>query len=151
MKNLKFQTKSFHELTNFEVYEMLQLRSQIFVVEQNCIYQDIDGKDQIALHILSKDQEKIIAYARIFPPENKEKEAVIGRVVVHPEFRKQKAGHQLIEYAVNYLENNFELSRISMSAQSHLKNFYGANGFKPVGPEYLEDDIPHIQMIKSYV
>lgn len=149
MNDLIFDVKSFEELTNLEVYEMLKLRAEVFVVEQNCVYLDIDGKDQIALHIFGKQGKNIVAYARIFPPKVSFKEAVIGRVLVHSDFRKQKIGHDLIKFAVEYLNNNFDLTQIRMSAQSHLQSFYGEHGFKKIGEEYLEDDIPHVQMIRS--
>lgn len=141
--------KSFHELTTHELYQLLQLRSQVFVVEQNCVYQDIDGKDEKALHVLGFKNEKIIAYTRIFKPKHYFNLASIGRVVVAENERKFGYGHTIVEYSISAIETEFKETEIKISAQLYLKNFYEKHGFKQVGEGYLEDGIPHIAMVKN--
>ncbi|RZP04880.1 MAG: GNAT family N-acetyltransferase [Flavobacteriales bacterium] len=146
---MRLTYKFFSELTNQELYEILQLRSEVFVVEQNCIYQDIDGKDEKAIHVFGIVKNKIIAYTRCFQPGEYFKEASIGRVVVKKKDRKLKRGHQIMIYSIELIEKNYHTKTILISAQSHLKKFYNNLGFYSVGIEYLEDGIPHIEMIKK--
>jgi len=147
--SLQLEEKEFSELTTKELYDFLQLRSEIFVVEQDCVYLDIDGKDQKAIHILGKIKEEIIAYARCFPPEIYFEEAAIGRVVVKNNFRGKKIAHQLMKKAIYTIENKYKTSKIKISAQQHLTDFYTSHGFKTIGKPYLEDGIPHVEMIKK--
>ncbi len=149
MNTLIFKTKSYHQLTKDELYEVLRLRAEVFVVEQNCPYQDVDNKDQKALHILGYKNDKIIAYTRIFKPNDYFEFASIGRVVVTQKERKHKYGYQLMEVSINAINNNFNETIIAISAQTYLKKFYNNLGFIQEGTEYLEDDIPHIYMIKK--
>ncbi|MFM1879638.1 MAG: hypothetical protein RLZZ241_2504 [Bacteroidota bacterium] len=143
--------KQFHELTLHELYEILRLRAQVFVVEQNCVYQDLDGKDYKAWHILGYRQNQIVAYTRIFAAGDYYENAAIGRVVVDESVRKLKLGQQIMEVSIAAIREFFDAtSTIQISAQSHLKKFYNQLGFKHVGPEYLEDGIPHIQMINAF-
>ena len=146
---MKIIFKTFSELTTKELYQILQLRSEVFVVEQNCIYQDIDGKDEKAIHIIGVVQNKIVAYTRCFKPDEYFKEASIGRVVVKKNERKLKRGNQIMIHSVKTIEKLFQTKTIIISAQSHLKFFYNNFGFYSVGNEYLEDGIPHIEMIKN--
>ena len=146
---MNFITKSFNELNPTELYEILQLRSQVFVVEQDCVYQDVDGKDQKALHIFGRKEDKIIAYARIFNPGDYFENASIGRVVVAASERKNGYGHDLIKVSIKAIKNNFKVNKITISAQVYLKKLYEFHGFKQKGEEYLEDGIPHIRMDKS--
>lgn len=139
--------KTFDELTGGELYDMLQLRSEVFVVEQDCVYQDIDGKDRKALHLIGKKQGKIVAYTRLFPGGDYFKEASIGRVVVQGEERKYGYGHDIIKASIAAIGNHFKENRIRISAQKYLTRFYEKHGFVQVGEEYLEDGIPHIAMI----
>lgn len=148
MKTLSFQAESFEGLTTSELYEILVLRAEVFVVEQNCVYQDIDNLDQQALHVFAKIDEKIMAYARIFQPEIYFKEAAIGRVVVSNKYRNRGFAHQLMDYSISQIEKQFETQQIRISAQTHLTKFYNAHGFEIIGDEYLEDGIPHTNMIK---
>ena len=146
---MKVSFKTFSELTTKELYQILQLRSEVFVVEQNCVYQDIDGKDEKAIHIIGVVQNKIIAYTRCFKPDEYFKEASIGRVVVKKNERKLKRGNQIMIHSIKTIEKVFQTKTIIISAQSHLISFYNNLGFYSVGNEYLEDGIPHIEMIKN--
>ena len=141
--------KTFSELTTKELYQILQLRSEVFVVEQNCVYQDIDGKDEKAIHIIGVVQNKIVAYTRCFKPDEYFKEASIGRVVVKKNERKLKRGNQIMIHSIKTIEKVFQTKTIIISAQSHLISFYNNLGFYSAGNEYLEDGIPHIEMIKK--
>lgn len=127
---------------------MLQLRSEVFVVEQNCVYQDIDGKDAKAIHVLGEFDGQIVAYARLFKPGDYFEQASIGRVVVKEIFRDRKWGHDLMRGAIAALAEMGETA-ITISAQLYLKKFYESHGFVAVGGQYLEDDIPHIEMRKA--
>ena len=146
---LHIKTKSFKELTTQELYDLLQLRSEVFVVEQDCVYQDVDGKDQKALHVLGYKEEKLIAYTRIFKPGLYFKEASIGRVVVFENERQFNYGYSIMEASIEAIKDYYNETTIKISAQTYLKKFYNNLGFKIVGEEYLEDDIPHIAMIKN--
>ena len=146
---MKVTFKFFSELTTQELYQILQLRSEVFVVEQNCIYQDIDGKDKKAIHIIGVVKNKIVAYTRCFKPGDYFKEASIGRVVVKKNERKLKRGNQIMIHSIKTIEKVFQTKTIIISAQSHLISFYNNLGFYSAGNEYLEDGIPHIEMIKN--
>jgi ElaA protein len=137
-----WEIKEWSELSIKEVESIFSLRSEVFVVEQDCVYQDIDGKDQKAKHVLGKKDNEIIAYARIFKSGDYFKEASFGRAVVKKTERKKGVGDELV---INCLENIKE-EEIKISAQSYLKGFYGKHGFVAKGEEYLEDGIPHIAM-----
>lgn len=146
---LEWKTKRFETLSSLELYELLKLRSEVFVVEQNCVYLDIDGKDEKALHLLGTFEGKIVAYARLFKPKDYFTEASIGRVVTHPNFRERKIGHILMQEAVESIRIYFGESKITISAQLYLKKFYESHGFIQTSEMYLEDDIPHIEMKRS--
>lgn len=146
---LKIEVKSFNELSIQELYNLLQLRSEVFVVEQDCVYQDLDGKDDKALHVLGIKENKIVAYTRIFKPGDYFKEASIGRVVVDKDERAFKYGYDIMETSVVAIKQHFKTSIIKISAQCYLGKFYSNLGFKPVGEGYLEDGIPHIAMIRT--
>ena len=145
---LNIKTKTFNELTTQELYDLLQLRSEVFVVEQDCVYQDVDGKDQKALHVLGYKEEKLVAYTRVFKPGLYFKEASIGRVVVKEKERQFKYGYKIMEASIKAIQNYYNETIIKISAQTYLKKFYTNLGFKTIGEEYLEDDIPHVAMIK---
>jgi len=146
---MEFIVKNFDELSVHELYAILQLRSEVFVVEQNCVYQDLDFKDQKAIHVFGFKNENIVAYTRIFSPGDYFKEASIGRVVVKDTERKYGYGYDLMNTSIQAVENQFNSKEITISAQVYLTKFYTNLGFKPIGEEYLEDGIPHIEMIKS--
>lgn len=143
---LKFKIKRFEALSAPELYQILQLRSEVFVVEQNCVYQDIDGKDAKALHLFGESAGKIVAYARLFDKGDYFDETSIGRVVVSPASRDKKYGHVLMKEAISAIETEFRQTAIAISAQLYLKKFYESHGFVAEGETYLEDDIPHIHM-----
>ena len=144
--DLQWKIKRFEALNNTEMYSMLQLRSEVFVVEQKCIYQDIDGKDPKALHLIGEINGEIVAYARLFKPNDYFEEASIGRVVIKHSYRDKKLGHILMREAVYYIKKFYDTSKITISAQLYLKNFYESHDFIQISEPYLEDDIPHIRM-----
>jgi len=144
---LNIQTKYFNELSIKELYNLLQLRSEVFVVEQNCVYQDLDGEDEQALHILGYKNDQLVAYTRVFKPGNYFKEASIGRVVVVKSEREHKYGYDIMYASIAAVKEYYKTSTIKISAQVYLKNFYRNLGFKDIGEEYLEDGIPHLAML----
>lgn len=146
---MQIQVKVFDELDIGELYKILQLRSEVFVVEQDCVYQDIDGKDQSALHVLGFVNEQLVAYTRVFPPGAYFDQAAIGRVVVHKDHRKKHLGHKILEASIKAIDDEFKTSSIKLSAQTYLLKFYKEHGFESTGQGYLEDGIPHIGMIKN--
>jgi ElaA protein len=146
---LTVKTKYFNELTIAELYNLLQLRSEVFVVEQNCVYQDIDGKDKDALHVIGVKNKSIVAYTRIFKPGDYFNETSIGRVVVVRNERQYKYGYEIMNASIEAVKDLFNETTIKLSAQTYLKQFYNNLGFTEEGEEYLEDGIPHIVMIKK--
>jgi len=146
---IEIYTKTFNELSTSELYDLLQLRSAVFVVEQDCVYQDLDGKDKKALHILGKKNSKVVAYTRVFKPGDYFKEASIGRVVVADDERQHKYGYDIMKASIKAIANSYDTNTIKLSAQTYLKKFYNNLGFIEQGEGYLEDNIPHIAMLKS--
>jgi ElaA protein len=143
---MTFRLKKFSELNSSELYELLKLRSEVFVVEQKCAYQDLDGKDHDSLHLLGYESKDLVAYARLVKPGISYKEASIGRVVVSPGRRKKKYGYTLMEKALRDCEVHFSAEQIVISAQRYLEKFYNNLGFVTESEPYLEDDIPHVKM-----
>ena len=143
---IQWQIKSFEDLSTNQLYDILKLRSEIFVVEQNCVYLDIDGKDKLALHLFGEFDGKIVAYSRLFKPGISFDNASIGRVVVDANYRDRKWGHDLMREAISGIKNHFGESQITIGAQLYLKKFYESHGFTKTSDMYLEDDIPHIEM-----
>jgi len=139
--------KKFEQLNTSELYQILRLRSEVFVVEQDCVYQDVDDKDQKAVHLFISDENKVVAYTRLFAPGLYFDSASIGRVVVASKYRKDGLGHQLMDASIKAIQKNFNTSEITISAQTYLKSFYESHGFIKEGADYLEDGIPHIKMI----
>ncbi len=146
---VSLQTKSFLDLSVQELYDVLALRSEVFVVEQNCVYQDIDQKDQKALHVLMTHNGALVGYARLFAPLAYFKNASIGRVIIKSTYRHHQLGKQLMQYAIQAIKTNYQTDLIEISAQCYLIKFYEDLGFLTVGDSYLEDDIPHIKMVKT--
>jgi len=144
---MEFEVKKFTELSIEELYAILQLRSEVFVVEQDCVYQDLDFKDQKALHVIGKKKEAIVAYTRIFKPGDYFEAASIGRVVVKDKERKYGFGYDLMNASIKAIQSEFNTVLVTISAQVYLTKFYNSLGFKQVGEEYLEDGIPHIEMM----
>ena len=146
---LDFKIKKFEFLTTSELYDILQLRAEVFVVEQDCVYQDVDGKDQDAVHVMGYKNEKLVAYTRIFGPGGYFENASIGRVVVQENERAHTYGYDLMNTSIEAVERYYNETTIKISAQTYLKRFYNNLGFKEVGEGYLEDGIPHIGMLKK--
>ena len=146
---LNIVVKSFTDLSTDELYHLLQLRSEVFVVEQDCVYQDIDGKDQKALHVLGyKEDQTFVAYTRLFKPGDYFKNASIGRVVVAQRERQYGYGYDIMKASIATIKTHYNLDKIEISAQTYLKTFYNNLGFVEDGDTYLEDGIPHVRMIK---
>lgn len=146
---LNIEIKNFSELNTENLYCLLQLRSEVFVVEQDCVYQDLDGKDKNALHVLGYKNEKLVAYTRLFKPGYYFEYASIGRVVVAKNERSFNYGYTIMEASIIAIKRYFKATKIKISAQEYLKKFYNNLGFIQIGESYLEDDIPHIAMIKD--
>jgi len=145
---MEFTVKTLDQLTPRECHDILQLRVDIFVVEQNCPYSEIDGKDPKCLHIFNAVDGEIASYARMVPPGlSYESEASIGRVVVRDKFRQDRLGVKLMVNAVEATKKQWPNYNIRISAQAHLQHFYNLIGFKTVSEEYLEDNIPHVEML----
>lgn len=148
-KDFKIVVKTFDELELKELYSILQLRSEVFVVEQNCVYQDIDGKDDKALHVMGFQNEQLVAYTRCFSPGIYFEEAAIGRVVVRKSARKRSFGHDILRASITAIKESYNTSLVKLSAQTYLIKFYESHGFEQIGEGYLEDGIPHIGMLKN--
>ena len=148
MSELNFEIKDFNQLSTQDLYAVLQLRSEVFVVEQDCVYLDLDGKDQLAYHVLGYKDLKLIAYARVFKPGDYFSKSSIGRIIVKKEYRRFKYGDHLVQNSIGFIEKKFKEKEILISAQAYLINFYNNLGFVQKGEQYLEDDIPHIKMLK---
>lgn len=147
--NLVFETLDFQDFTPKRLYAYLKLRSEVFVVEQNCVYQDLDGIDEFSKHVLVYDNEHLIACARIVPAGVLYEVISIGRVIVAESHRGNALGHQLIDFCLKQIEQQSNPAKIVLSAQAHLQDFYAQHGFKAIGEGYLEDGIPHIKMMKE--
>ena len=134
--------KTFKALNNSELYDVLRLRSEVFVVEQNCPYQDMDGKDLKSFHLMGRNEKKeLLAYARILPAGISYKESSIGRVVTSPKVRGTGAGKELMKEAIKAVKQQFGKEPIRIGAQCYLKKFYEDLGFEIASEEYLEDNI----------
>ena len=144
-----FCCKPFTDLNTLELYALLQLRSEVFVVEQNCVYQDVDGFDQDAYHVFALIDDQIVAYTRLLPPGAKYPEASLGRVVSRASARGTGLGKQLMNTAIEHCETLWSGLGITISAQAYLEKFYQDLGFKTQSAPYLEDDIPHIKMTRA--
>lgn len=141
--------KKFDELTPAELYAIIQLRNEVFVVEQHCVYQDADNKDPGAYHYMGWKKNKLVAYTRLLPPGLSYHEPSIGRVVTSPAARKSGLGRELMKNSINTIYSLFGRQPIKIGAQLYLKNFYASLGFQQTGDIYLEDGIEHIEMILS--
>jgi ElaA protein len=146
--NINWVTKAFNELTAAELYAIIQLRNEVFVVEQNCVYQDADDKDQESYHFCGWINNILVAYSRILPIGLAyEKYSSIGRVVSSPIYRGTGIGKQLVQKAIEQTYHLYPITEIKIGAQLYLKKFYESFGFKQDGDGYLEDNIPHIPML----
>lgn len=146
---INFIWQEFPQLTVDQLYALLKLRSEVFVVEQNCPYLDPDGADSIALHLLGIENNILAAYLRVFLPTPKRDHIVFGRVTTCPTLRKKGYGIQLMQEFLKYCSENFPTTAIHCSAQVYLINFYEKFGFHAYGSPYTEDNIPHIKMQRT--
>ena len=142
-----FTTQTFEELTTQELYNILRLRAEVFVVEQDCPYQDIDNYDQKSLHICGSINGELLAYARILPPKLYYPEAAIGRVVTAKKIRMDGAGKQIMKFCLKKIYELYPDSDVRVMAQCYLNKFYSDLGFITKGEEFLEDGIPHVEMV----
>ncbi len=146
---IHWKIRAFENLSVNELYDILRLRSKIFVVEQNCVYLDLDGKDKLALHLFGEFNGKIVAYSRLFKAGISFDNSSIGRVTVDTNYRDRKWGHDLMRESIAGIKFHFGEIKITIGAQLYLKKFYESHGFVQTSEMYLEDDIPHIEMIKE--
>ena len=146
---IQWTIKNFEELSTTELYALLRTRQEVFVVEQRCAYLDADSKDLAGFHLIGKSNEQIAAYARLLPPGVSYKEASLGRVLVTEDYRKSGIGRVLLEECIRQASKLFPGNGLRISAQAHLKKFYESGGFVKVSEQYLEDDIPHIEMVRN--
>ncbi|RUO63737.1 GNAT family N-acetyltransferase [Pseudidiomarina insulisalsae] len=146
-QNVDWQVKAFADLTTKELYDLLQLRQEVFVVEQTCPYLDADGLDDQAFHLIGRDQQQhIVAYARLFLPTTAQPYSRIGRVISAGKVRRQGLGQELMRRAIEWCQTQAADAPIRLGAQVYLRAFYQSFGFKEISDEYLEDDIPHVDM-----
>ena len=143
---IKLIWQSFESLTNDQLYDILNLRQKVFIIEQDCLYEDLDYSDQDANHLLLYKDNRLIGYSRVFPPGIKYDGASIGRIVTDLDYRGKGYGKSITHESIQFLKNNFPESDITISAQYRLVDFYENLGFETEGNVYLEDDIEHIKM-----
>jgi ElaA protein len=147
MQSLHWTYNHFTSLTTQELYTILSLRSEVFVVEQNCVYLDTDNKDLDAWHLCGWQDDVLVAYVRILAPGVSYEEASIGRVLTNPAFRKNGYGVQLMNVAIEKTLQQFSVQKIKIGAQLYLQNFYSNLGFTQTSGVYMEDGIPHVEML----
>ena len=143
---MKTEVKKFKDLSVEEIHEILRIRSEVFVIEQRCIYQDIDGKDKKAMHVMGKNNNEIIAYTRILDSGDCYDFPSISRVVVKKKNRGAERGKEIMKESIKYIKETLKEKTIVLAAQKYLENFYRELGFIAEGEEYLEDEIPHQKM-----
>lgn len=148
-ETVQWKVSTFDQLTTSELYSILHLRAQVFVLEQDAPYLDLDYKDQKALHLHGYLEGELAVYCRLFRPGDYFDQACIGRVVCYKKFRSLGLGHQLMDVAVEQMATRFNETEITISAQLYLQKFYESHQFVRVSDMYLEDGIPHIQMKRS--
>lgn len=149
MHNLLWKIRPFSEITTEELYQILKARCDVFVVEQNCPYPDLDNYDQKAFHLWSEYKGDVLSYCRIFRPGIKYPDSSIGRVLTTESGRGKNLGRQTVLYALQVIENQFKTSSVRISAQDYLLKFYSEFGFQDTGKKYLEDNIPHTEMFRK--
>ena len=147
--NITWHCKAFNDLTSNELYQVVHLRNEVFVVEQNCVFQDADNKDQQCFHLMGFIENDLAAYTRLAPPGYIYKEPSIGRVVTSPAYRNKGLGYELMKKSIEECKHIFGDDAIRIGAQYHLKKFYTSFGFKQVSDIYMEDGIEHIYMLLS--
>lgn len=149
--SIEWICKHHSDLGKEQLYALLQLRTAVFVVEQRCAYQEVDGQDLSGdtLHLMGWQDDKLVAYLRLLDPQSQGGDVVIGRVVTAADARGDGLGHQLLLKGLECAEHCWPGTPVYLSAQAHLQGYYAKHGFAAVGEEYLEDDIPHIGMRKG--
>ena len=150
MNDVKWVCKRFDELTAHELYAIIKLRNEVFVVEQNCVFQDADDKDQYCYHLNGLIRDELVAYSRLVPAGISYSYNSIGRVITSPAHRKEGLGKALMTEAIRQIENLFEKQSIKIGAQLYLRKFYEGFGFRQSSETYLEDGIPHIEMLLEH-
>jgi ElaA protein len=145
--HMSWKVKRFDELTTKELYSILQERTQVFVVEQACPYLEVDGKDLNSYHLYKEENREVAAYARLLPRGVSYKEASIGRVFVKKEYRGRGLAGELMTRSLNFIHGELGESEVKIQAQEYLREFYGSYGFRVVTETYLDDGIPHIDMM----
>ncbi len=146
---MQWEIKAFDQLSLQELYTILTLRTNVFVVEQACPYPEVDGKDPNCLHLLGTINGELVAYLRILPAGLRYDKVSIGRVVIKPSHRGKGLGRLMMEQAIHCITNEWKESQIIIGAQAYLEKFYQSLGFEPVSEVYLEDDIQHLDMLYS--
>ena len=146
---IEWRLKHFEDLTPHELYAVLQLRIEVFVVEQSCVFQDADDKDQASYHLMGWQGNKLVAYTRLVPPGHIYEQASIGRVVTSPSVRRFGAGKQLLQQSIDAVYQLFGKGPIKIGAQLYLKKFYESFDFQQISDIYLEDGIEHIYMLRA--
>ncbi|MBW8355379.1 MAG: GNAT family N-acetyltransferase [Pseudomonas sp.] len=148
---IEWVCKHHTDLGKEQLYAILQLRTEVFVVEQKCPYQEVDGRDLEGdtCHLMAWDDDRLLAYVRLLDPISQGGDVVIGRVVIAEQARGQGMGHALMEQALKQAQRHWPETPIYLSAQAHLQDYYGRYGFIVAGEEYLEDGIPHIGMRRA--
>ncbi|PGM68837.1 GNAT family N-acetyltransferase [Bacillus cereus] len=144
---MSWNLKKFDELTNIELYNLLKERTLVFVVEQNCPYPEVDGKDPFSYHLFKEDNGEIIAYLRIVPAGVSYQEISIGRVFVKKEYRGQGIAEELLKKGLDFIQNELKEKTVKIQSQDYLRKFYSSFGFQTISQTYLEDNIPHVDML----
>jgi len=150
MKNISWTIKNFEKLTLIELYEILKIRSEVFIVEQKCIFQDIDDHDKSAIHLIAWQNDILVGYTRLLPPGIVYPEASIGRVISSPRMRKIGIGKMLMQRSIKTVYDTYKCESIKLNAQLYLKEFYKSFGFIETSEPYLYDNILHIEMLHKH-
>jgi ElaA protein len=150
MEEIIWTTKHFNDLSVHEYHDLLYLRTEVFVVEQDCPYQEVDDKDKASFHLVGKTANgNVVAVSRILPPGVSYKEVSVGRVAIKQNSRGKGIADKMMLETFEFIKHEFGEVPVRISAQEYLLNFYNKHGFKQVGEMYLEDDIPHVEMISN--
>tara|TARA_B100001287_G_scaffold188125_1_gene158850 strand:+ start:226 stop:690 length:465 start_codon:yes stop_codon:yes gene_type:complete len=146
--NIEKNVAHYSQLNIDHFHDIIALRIKIFVIEQDCPYQDLDGKDKVGYHLFyTNNKDEVVAATRILPQNISYAEVSIGRVVVDKDYRGLGLGDLIMKESMNFVQAEFGQVNIRLSAQKHLENYYGKHGFASTGKEYLEDGIPHVEML----
>lgn len=147
--SIEWRTCAFGELSPHDVHDVLRLRQDVFIVEQNCVFREIDGRDPLALHVLGRRGGRLVAYARVFPPGVVGAEASIGRVLTEASARGAGLGRAVVAEAMRVAERIAPGTAIRLAAQVHLERFYESFGFRGIGEKYVDDGIVHLDMVRA--